>query len=120
MFRTNTRAMEEAAIDMQQQIRKLNQAIGETENVINGLSHISGMDKVKYALRADLQRLETHRRGEMKMMSGLMQAAKCYETCEKNILDYAEDNRSRKQPELGWFQVKISKNVEHMLGSIIY
>ena len=44
MFRANVRAMEAAATDMQQQIRKLNQAISDAESVIRELRQLSGME----------------------------------------------------------------------------
>ena len=62
MFRADIRAMSSAADEMQRQIRKLNQQVGNTEDVKNGLSGLSGMDGIRRQLQKEMDALEVQQR----------------------------------------------------------
>ena len=104
MFRADIRAMSSAADEMQRQIRKLNQQVGNTEDVKNGLSGLSGMDGIRRQLQKEMDALEVQQRQLRQMMTALQQSARCYETCEKNNTLYAEDSRHRSKRTFGWIE----------------
>lgn len=120
MFRADIRGMAEAADDMQRQIRKLNQEIGEMENVINGLAGLSGMDGVRRSLRKQIDNMDTQRRQLLKMMTALQQIVRSYSTCERGIIDYAEDNRRRRRQSFEWVHFSPGAGLSEMLKQIVY
>lgn len=120
MFRTDIRAMDQATMEMQWQLRKLNQAIDETESVITGLGNLSGMDSVKYSLRKEIDRMEAEKRSLRDMLSALNQIENCYRVCENNILNYAEGNIRRSKAGFEWFSVEFNKNMARLVGTIVY
>lgn len=120
MFLADIRAMDEATTEMQQQIRKLNQAIYETESVISGLNSMSGMRNVKYSLQKELERIETELRYFQSMLATLNQIQRCYGSCEDCILNYAEGIQRRKPVEFEWFPIGFSEDVAQLVKSIVY
>ena len=120
MFRANVRAMEAAAADMQQQIRKLNQAISDAESVIRELRQLSGMEGVIRSIRKEISDMENQRQQILQLLVALGQIAEHYSICEKGIMDYAEGVRRREREGFGWFQVRFADNMADRLRQIIY
>ncbi len=121
MFRTDIRAMAEASQEMQLQIRKMNQAIYETENIINGLGCMSGLENVITVLRREIDRMESERRKLQNMVTALNQIQSCYQNCENSILDYAEGMQTRRMAaNFSWYSIPVSTGIMPMLSSIIY
>ena len=120
MFRTNIRAMDAAEQELQRQIRKLNQAIDETERVISGLSGLSGMGQVRYSLRNQVARLERERKNMRDMLAALNQIERCYVNCENRIIDYAEDTRRRNRVSFEWFHIQPNANIAQIAAQIRY
>lgn len=120
MFRADIRAMDETAMQMQRQIRKLNQAIYETESVISGLNSMSGMRNVKYSLQKELERMEMELRSFQNMLATLNQIQRCYGTCEDSIMNHAEGIPRRRQTEFEWFPINFSEDVTQLVEAIIY
>lgn len=102
MLRANIRAMDNAADEILQQLRKLGQQLGELEDVRNGLSGLSGMDGVRRQLRKEMDAVEAQQRSLRQMLTALQQAVRCYEACERANISYAEDNRHRSKKAFGW------------------
>lgn len=120
MFRANIRAMESAAMDMQQQIRKLNRAISDAESVIRELKQLSGMDGVVRSIRREISDMESQRRQILQMLLALGQIAGHYSACESGIVEYAEGVHRKKGEGFAWFQVPFTDNVTERLRQIIY
>lgn len=105
MFRANIRAMNNAADEIGQQLRKLSQQIGNLENVKNGLSGLSGMDGARRQLQKEMEVLEVERRTLRQMLTALQQVVRCYDACERSNLSYAEDNKYRTKRAFSWVEL---------------
>lgn len=95
MFTVVIRALADSAEDMQQMVRKLNQQIQETEDIVSSIRRLSEYDEVRRALRFRLQEMETEKRRLMDMMAALNQIQSMYRQCERNITDFGDQVRSR-------------------------
>lgn len=104
MFRANIRAMNNAADEIRQQLRKLGQQIGNLEDVRTGLSGLSGMEGVRRQLQKEMEALEAEQRTLRQLLTALQQAVRCYDACERSNLSYAEDNRYRTKRVFGWVE----------------
>ncbi len=120
MFRANVRAMEATSYELQRQIRKLNQAIDDTERVMISLPYSSGMDGVRRRLRQEISRMEEQRNDLRRMMTSLQQIARIYRTCESNNIDYADDIRRRNRTAFNWFQINVTDVASERLKQIIF
>ncbi|MBQ9136707.1 MAG: hypothetical protein IJX66_11525 [Lachnospiraceae bacterium] len=120
MFRTNIKGMNEAAWEMQRQIRKLNQAIGEAQDVRNGLRHLSGMDGIRRSLQKDISNMEVERQKLLRMMTGLRQIAECYNSCENRVVDYAEGVSYRGRRRMQFFTVNMPDNIQQLISNVLY
>lgn len=76
--------------NLKQQLRSLDNEIGETEQVMQQLSGLSGMDAVLMGLRRQRDRLEESRRTLDRMQQCMEQVILCYDSCEDRICDYAQ------------------------------
>ena len=90
MFRVNRKALDAATLEMQQQLRKRNQAIQETEQVAMGLGFHSGMEGTIYHLKKIVEDMETQRNQLLQMMSVLQEVIESYGSSERSIMNYAD------------------------------
>ncbi len=103
-MQTNIRRMEDAAFEMQMQLRKLNQIIDDTENVLAGLNGCaSGFNAVRSHLRKEIHQLEEEQYKYRNMMTTLQQIRRCYQVCENGIIDYAEENTKKAKSGFEWY-----------------
>ncbi len=117
MFRIDIKAMDEAVLELQRHIRKLNQAIGETESVVSGLSGISNMWQIRDTLRKEIDKMEVQRRSLQDMLKSLREIQFCYKACEKSIINHAEASYRRPRTDFGWVQfgpVIFNKEIFHL------
>lgn len=120
MLQTDIRAMEEAAMEMQRQIRKWNRAIEETEAVCSSLGRDSGMEAALYRLKKNVAQEETVKRQLFQMARCLKQIEEYYGTCEAGIVDYAEGARQKPKESFGWFQITLAEDIAGKIKQIIY
>lgn len=120
MFQTDIRAIEEAAMEMQQQIRKWNRAIGETEEIAGWLGHTSGMEAVLYQLKKNIAQEEAVRQQFFRMTRSLKQIEECYGACENSIVDYAEGVCRKPKESFGWFRIEMAEEIAKKIKQIIY
>lgn len=102
MFRTDIRAMNSAADEMQWQIRKLNQQIGNLEDVERGLGGLSGMEGIRRKIRSEIAELEDRQRAFRQMMTALQVSSRCYGNCEQDCIEYAEESRNTSGHSMNW------------------
>ena len=76
--------------NLKQQLRSLDNEIGETEQVMRQLSGLSGMDAVLMGLRRQRDRMEESRRTLYRMIQCLEKVFLYYNSCEDRICDYAQ------------------------------
>lgn len=119
MFHTSVRAMESAADELQRQLRKLNQAIETIQDVRNGINGLSGMEDACRNLDRNLLEMGQERRKLFSLLTVLRQAARCYEICERGVVDYAENGRRRMAvPE--WYAVNLGSDAMELVKQIIF
>ena len=120
MFQINIYRLEQLASDMQRQIRQLNRAMSETEDVINGLRGLSGMEAVIRKLRSEISGMEEERRNLFDMMTVLQQVAEIYRRGERDLMDYAEGIVRRNKRALHWNDIQINSDAVAVLGRLIH
>lgn len=91
MFRVDSNGLCKASEEMENQIRLLNNAILNVEDVVNGLNEKSGMDEVIRLLRQESEKMTNERKSLVQMKSAICEIAEIYELCENNIVSYAEE-----------------------------
>ena len=104
MFQVDIKAMDEAVLELQRHIRKLNQAIGETESVVSGLSGTSGMWQVRSTLQKEIEKMEAQRRSLQDMLKSLREIQFFYKSCERNVINHAESSFRRPRADFEWVQ----------------
>lgn len=120
MFQTDIRTLEEAAVDMKQQIRKWDRAIGETEEIAGWLLHVSGMEAALYQLKKNIAQEEAVRQQLFCMTRSLKQIEECYGICENGIVDYAEGVCRKPKESFGWFRIEMAEEIAEKIKHIIY
>ena len=120
MFLVNRKALDEAALEMQQQIRKLNQVIQETEQTAAGLSFHSGMEAPIHNLKKAVVDMEMQRNHLLQMMTVLLQIRECYGICERNIMDYADGAKKPKQKGFHWYDNTVSNDITEKIKQLIF
>lgn len=120
MFQTDIRTLEEAAMDMQRQIRKWNRAIGEAEEIAGWFLHISGMEAALYQLKKNIAQEEAVRQQLFHMTRSLKQIAESYGVCENGIVDYAEGVCRKPKESFGWFRIEMAEEIAEKIKQIIY
>jgi len=104
MFRLDIRVIDDAVLELQSHIRKLNQAIGETESVVSGLSVTSGMWQVRNALQKEVEKMEAQMRSLQDMLKFLREIQSCYKSCERNIISHVESVFVKPRADFEWVQ----------------
>lgn len=120
MFRANVRVMESAAMDMQHQIRKLNQAISDAESVSRELGQLSGMEGIIRSIRRAISDMENQRQQILQMLTALGEIAQHYSICEDGIVEYAEGGHRKNREGFEWFQVRFADNMAERVRQIIF
>lgn len=120
MFQTDIGAIEEAAMEMQQQIRKWNRAVGETEDIAGWLGHVSSMEAALYQLKKNVAQEEAVRQQLFRMTRCLKQIEECYGACETGIVDYAEGVCRKPKESFGWFRIEMAEEIAKKIKQIIY
>ncbi len=119
MFQINVSQVEQHISDLQQQARRLNQAIGRVEDVIRGIRGMSGNEGVVQKLKSDVMRMEEERRNLADMTGSLMQIAEMYSYMEKGICDYAEGAPRRAKSVMQWHKILFTAAAENALRQMI-
>ncbi len=119
MFRADTGAMEEYALEMQRQIRKWNRYIEETESIRSSLGHMSGMEGAVAGLGKQIEEMDALRGRHFRLMLELRQIGEIYRSCEKNVTEYAEGMQINRKENLEWFQIRFAGNAADRLRQII-
>ncbi len=120
MFRADTGAMEECALEMQRQIRKWNGYIDETESIKSSLGHMSGMEGAAVRLGKQIEEMDALRRQHFQLMLGLRQIGEAYCGCERNVIDYAEGTQINRRQNFEWYQIRFAGNAADYLRQIIH
>ncbi len=119
MFRVDSDGLRKASEEMEVQIRSLNNAILDVEDVINGLNRLSGMDEVMRVIRQESEKMTNERKSLVQMMTAIREIAEIYEVCENNIVSYAEELRSRETQNFSWNNIPVFPgNVNHVIDQI--
>lgn len=119
MFRADTGAMEESAFQMQDQIRKWNRYIEETECIKSSLGHMSGMEGVVFQLGKQLEEMDALRRRHFQMMMSLRQIEETYHLCERNVIDNAEGVQTGVRGNFEWFPIQFAGNASDCIRQLI-
>lgn len=119
MFRVNRKALDAATLELQQQLRRLNQAIQETEQVAMSLSFHSGMEETIFHLKKIVGDMEIQRNQLLQMMTVLREITEFYGGCERNIMDYADGAQRVRQQSFYWFDNIIAKSISDKLKQLI-
>ena len=120
MFQTDIRAIEEAAVEMQRQIRKWNRAVGETEDIAGWLGNVFGMEAALYQLKKNIAQEEAVRQQLFHMTRSLKQIEECYGACENSIVDYAEGVCRKPKESFGWFRIEMAEEAAKKIKQFIY
>lgn len=120
MFRADTGAMEEYALEMQRQIRKWNRYIEETESIRSSLGHMSGMEGAAAGLGKQIEEMDALRGRHFRMMLELRQIGETYRSCEKNVVEYAEGAQGSRRESFEWYQIRFAGNAADRLKQIIH
>lgn len=120
MFRADTGAMEEAALEMQRQIRKWNGYIEDVESIMRSLGRMSGMEEAAAGLKKRLEEMDALRRQHFQLMLGLRQIGESYRGCERNVIEYAEGTQIGRKENFEWYPVRLAENVADSLRRIIH
>jgi len=76
--------------NLKQQLGRLNNEIGDMEQVMQQLNGLSGMDEVQMALRRRRDQLEESYRTLNRMIQCIEKAVLYYSSCEERICDNAQ------------------------------
>ena len=119
MFCVNRKALGAATLELQQQLRKLNQVIQETEQVAMGLGFHSGMEETIYHLKKLVGDMEVQRDQLLQMMTVLREITESYGACEMSIMDYADGVQRVRQQSFYWFDNIIAESISDKLKQLI-
>ncbi|MDE6642432.1 MAG: hypothetical protein K2K63_18130 [Acetatifactor sp.] len=119
MFHTSIRAMESAADELQRQLRKLNQVIETVQDVRNSMSGLSGMEDDGRKLDREISEMGQERGKLFSLLTVLRQGARCYDICERGVVEYAENGR-RRMAVPDWYMVDLGSEAMEMVKQIIF